>query len=412
MNDQAEKSVPFEKAVEEVLNATPDILRPVISTVAHELHFDDYEYALFEEENNSTAFARFLVRVAWEEADLISDDLVGLFTVQLLPNNQALFRVPPRRDWTFITREPALAYRHPQWHNTGPQERVWLGPKAFYWFTTESLFEEFLKQLFDEFRRLGYIIPEEKRPAVARTAASLAKKVLLWAVAPGGLLTLLVYLIVSGSLSQIWHNSFGADPSPQVATPTATPVIRAGAIQATQTVVPLPTSSPKDSPTSIAATEVPVPTPTINQDSVIKQRIVQTVREGNEAHKDFIENPNEVNMEKLAKYWTGTAWIKALDNAQRVWNIRGRPPKEAPWNNDPTSVVVTPTVNAELSQTETWQYRWDDGTCKEDVLREMYKLEEQPSRLPHWGILPGEWQQSTWVITDWFWDTAHSRRNC
>ena len=161
MDKEVSKKHPFEDALEVVLNSTPEVLSPIITTAAEEFTFKGWEYAAHEEPASlSPAFRRLLVKVIEEEKDEGEEisgvivDRVGIITLQSLGGNRSLLRVPRRSDWHFVDAERKIL------HDTRYQG--YAGPQDFNWFADESPFTRFLTHLFTEFQRLAFVDFREK----------------------------------------------------------------------------------------------------------------------------------------------------------------------------------------------------------------------------------------------------------
>ena len=144
MNKETDDKEPFE----DILNGTPEMLRPLISRVADELHLKGCKYGVQEEKRVATpAFTKYIVRARQESAD--ADD-VGIITLQLLPGGQTLFRVPPRHSWDFYREALGISF------GESPQTYyIYISPGDFNLRLGNEVFTEFLMTLFTEFRRLG-----------------------------------------------------------------------------------------------------------------------------------------------------------------------------------------------------------------------------------------------------------------
>lgn len=141
----------FERALEIKLKVNLDELRRFIATRTKELKFQDCKYVVYEEKDSATQdFAKFLVITVWKESSGgITDDLIGVFTLQLFKGPYTVFHVPPSHAWDFKNKEAKLKDRE-----TLPG---WLGASAFNHFVDEAPFIGFLKLLFDELQRSGFI---------------------------------------------------------------------------------------------------------------------------------------------------------------------------------------------------------------------------------------------------------------
>ena len=163
MSKEAQKKHQFEDALEVVLNAAPEVLSPIITTVAEEFTFGGWECAAHEEPgSHSSAFRRLLVKVIeevkdeGEEISGVTIDRIGIITLQSLGGNKTLLRVPPSSDWRFVDADQKILHdtRYPGY----------AGPQDFNWFADDSPFTHFLTRLFTEFQRLAFIDFREKPP--------------------------------------------------------------------------------------------------------------------------------------------------------------------------------------------------------------------------------------------------------
>ena len=147
----------FGKAIELVLNATPEVLSPLIGTVASEFMFKNLHYCSREEvKNASAAFKKVLITtLEVDEDSIVNEDCVGVITLQLLPKDRTLFRIPPRSEW-YISIEPETL---PQLEYEGHVDK-----DKFNLFWDESYFTHFLERLFAEFQRLAIVDFKEKPP--------------------------------------------------------------------------------------------------------------------------------------------------------------------------------------------------------------------------------------------------------
>ena len=137
----------FKKAFEILLNSKPSIISPVIDTVAQEFTFDDWRYNVYEEENLMFGGeARIILIISILKESIVEGkkeydrDCIGILTLQLLPNNQTLFRIPPFKHWKSIMND------------------------NFYQKVNESFYTQFLARLFSEFQKLGFIDFQEGKP--------------------------------------------------------------------------------------------------------------------------------------------------------------------------------------------------------------------------------------------------------
>ena len=152
-----QKTKAFEKAIELVLKATPEVLSPVIKTVASEFTFKDLHYWSTEEAGSaSSAFRKMLITILDVIEDSIaSEDCIGIITLQSLASDKTLFRIPPRSEW-YINIEPKTL---PQLSYKGH-----INKDVFNLFWDESYFTHLLERLFAEFQRLEFVDFREKPP--------------------------------------------------------------------------------------------------------------------------------------------------------------------------------------------------------------------------------------------------------
>lgn len=151
-----ENKKPFDNAFEIFLKGTPGVLSPIISTVANELNFEGWKYDVVEEKDSATsAYTKFLIQVHRAEKESTYLDCIGIITLQLLPENQTLFRIPPCQQWHFRT------YME---FSDGRRIPMFIQEKEFYSKTDESFLTELIRRLFSEFQQLGFIDFREKPP--------------------------------------------------------------------------------------------------------------------------------------------------------------------------------------------------------------------------------------------------------
>ena len=147
----------FGKAIELVLRATPEVLSPIIKTIASEFEFKDLHYWSKEEaESASPAYRKMLITILDVIEDSIaSEDCIGIITLQSLALDTTLFRIPPRSEW-YINIEP----------KTLPQLRYkgHVNKDEFNLSWDESYFTHLLEILFAEFQRLEFIDFKEGKP--------------------------------------------------------------------------------------------------------------------------------------------------------------------------------------------------------------------------------------------------------
>ena len=146
---QGQNRKEFEDAFEVVLDGIPEVLSPIINTVASELEFEGWKYSVYEDEDisfQSSAYVKLIVGVIKEhkveKSTTYSRDCIGIITLQLLPGNQTLFRIPPRQQW-YARME-----------------------KDFYVEVNSSFLTEFLTHLFTEFQRLAFVDLKEKKTSI------------------------------------------------------------------------------------------------------------------------------------------------------------------------------------------------------------------------------------------------------
>ena len=137
----------FKEAFEVLLNSTPSIISPVIDTVAQEFTIDGWRYNVYEEKDLMFGGeARITLMVSILKERIVKgkkdydSDCIGILTLQLLPNDKTLFRIPPFKHWnSFIDR-------------------------TFYQKMDESFYNQFLTCLFTEFQKLGFVDFKEDKP--------------------------------------------------------------------------------------------------------------------------------------------------------------------------------------------------------------------------------------------------------
>jgi hypothetical protein len=136
-----EKISAFENAIEIVLEAQPEAVLPVIRNAANELKFNDgYYYSddLHAEGDVTASIDRCAIGVSNKKK--MHSQHIGVITLQPFPDNRTLFRVPP-----FSKQE---------------RDKYWeLDPDG-------AFFTEFLRYIFSEFQRLGFIDFKKEKPPI------------------------------------------------------------------------------------------------------------------------------------------------------------------------------------------------------------------------------------------------------
>lgn len=138
----------FNSAIEINLRGTPDILRPIVKSVARELKFQGWGYSAKEEIKSVTStFVKFLIETGKEENEGFIYDNIGILTLQLLPDNHTLLRVPPRRLWDFTTHDTA--------ESIGLVQGIYTSSGDFNLNAGYEIFDHFLTSLSTKFQSLG-----------------------------------------------------------------------------------------------------------------------------------------------------------------------------------------------------------------------------------------------------------------
>ena len=139
MSEEPKEKGPFEDAIEIVLRGTPEIIVPLIRTVADKSSFRGCKYYLPGEAGIviSTAFAEFQIQLVTGHPF----PTIGIITLQeLADKHTTLLTVPPRSQW-------------------GASEALEFDGDGSY-------FTHFLGRLFAEFQRLGFIDFREEKPPI------------------------------------------------------------------------------------------------------------------------------------------------------------------------------------------------------------------------------------------------------
>lgn len=124
----------FDQPIEIPLEGTPDMVRPIAMRVARELEFESYRFELQE-----IKYREGLPALALRADGPGGGGSIGILFFEALPGNRALLRVPAKRG-----SEAANAWSP---DNDG------------------VLFTQFLRSLYQELSKLGYVRqPEQKRP--------------------------------------------------------------------------------------------------------------------------------------------------------------------------------------------------------------------------------------------------------
>ena len=146
-----EQQKSFETPLEIVVNATPDVINPIIKTVVSEFtHEEGLAYSIEVETRSSTDNYKKLLVIALEimGESIASADCVGIITLQSLSNNQTLFRIPPRSNWYFTNAPKILKDLQMMGHVNKDEFNL-------YW--NESYFTKVLERIVSEFYRLSFI---------------------------------------------------------------------------------------------------------------------------------------------------------------------------------------------------------------------------------------------------------------
>ncbi len=154
-----EQQKSFEKPLEMVVNATPDVISPIIKTAVSEFkHEEGLAYSIEVEQKSQTDNYKKMLVIALEITgdSIASVDNIGIITLQSLPNNQTLFRIPPRSNWYFTDAPDVLK-------DLQMMEHVNKDEFNLYW--NESYFTKVLERIVSEFYRLSFIsLKTEKEP--------------------------------------------------------------------------------------------------------------------------------------------------------------------------------------------------------------------------------------------------------
>jgi hypothetical protein len=138
--------------IELVVNATPSILSPIIKTIVREFKPEEgLGYAIYEESRSASNAYRKLLVVAFGvavNAQITKVDCTVIMTLQSLGNDQTLFRVPPRDNWTF-TNAPRIL--------SDSDCKGLVNKYAFNLHWNESYFTKVLEKILNEFYRLSFI---------------------------------------------------------------------------------------------------------------------------------------------------------------------------------------------------------------------------------------------------------------
>ena len=162
MSKELEGKSLFDNGMDILLMGSPDMLSSIITTVAGETSFQGWGYILEEEATSTTHTFRKLFVVAVNIQDTtradVGRDALGIITLHLLPGNQTLFRVPPRRYWNYIGEKPSS--------HGSKESKYYFGSQDFNLQADESFFGHLLACFFAEFQRLGVVHFEEKKPPI------------------------------------------------------------------------------------------------------------------------------------------------------------------------------------------------------------------------------------------------------
>ena len=141
MNNSSRKRRPFENAIEIVLEALPEAVLPVIRNAANELKFGEgnyYSTDLHAGGDVTASIDRCAIGVSNKKK--VHSAHIGVITLQPFPGNRTLFRVPP-------------------FSKQGKDKKWELDEDG-------SLFTGFLRYLFSEFQRLGFIDFKKEKPPI------------------------------------------------------------------------------------------------------------------------------------------------------------------------------------------------------------------------------------------------------
>jgi len=154
-----EQQKSFEKPLEIVVNATPDVISPTIKTVVFEFeHEEGLAYSVEVEQESQTDNYKKLLVIALEIIgdSIASADSIGIITLQSLANNQTLFRIPPRSTWYFTDAPNVLKKLEMQGH---------VNKDEFNLYYNELYFTKVLERIVSELCRLNFIdLKTEKEP--------------------------------------------------------------------------------------------------------------------------------------------------------------------------------------------------------------------------------------------------------
>jgi hypothetical protein len=148
----------FEHPLEIAVNDTPAVICPIIKTIVSEFKPENGPaYSSEIESKSSTENYKKLLIIALEivEDSIASADSIGIITLQSLPNNQTLFRIPPRSNWYFNNAPKILDNVKITGHVSNDEFNK-------YW--NESYFTKVLERIVSEFQRLGFINLQDKKP--------------------------------------------------------------------------------------------------------------------------------------------------------------------------------------------------------------------------------------------------------
>lgn len=141
MNQELKKEQASKQTIEVVLEAPPEAVLPVIRNTANELKFSEGDYYstdLHAEGDVTASIDRCAIGVSNKKK--VHSAHIGIITLQPFPSNHTLLRVPP-----FSKQE---------------KDEYWeLDPDGL-------LFTDFLRYLFSEFQRLGFIDFKKEKPPI------------------------------------------------------------------------------------------------------------------------------------------------------------------------------------------------------------------------------------------------------
>ena len=160
MNSKSRKKRPFEEAIEMELKAPPEEVLRIGLTVVRQTQFVGVNY-VFDLPTSEVDLRSNLTRILiWARGIPLPDDElsqmiemqrvlarsepIGVITLQPLPSNHTLFRIPPRGQWGTYGG-----------YDLNGKDRL---------DTNGKYFTHLLTHVFNEFQRLGFIDSTEEPP--------------------------------------------------------------------------------------------------------------------------------------------------------------------------------------------------------------------------------------------------------